>query len=158
MLYNSSLAKSLEVAPLLPASYQQVTGKLNLCPTRYIPRTPPFHYISHRFHKSLYLRSLYHGLVTSLTTNLTTNLTTSMATSLYPSLFLCLSPTSICNGRTYQITSELHFSSRQFLPYQHLIYVISCIFTKFGIAEELDLGLAFEEWYVFVYATLTVGT
>lgn len=122
MLYNSGLAKMIMPFPLLLANYQQVTGKLNLCPTRYIPRTPPFHYISHCFHKSLYLRSLYHGLVTSL----------------YPSLFLCLFPTSICNGRTYQITSELHFSSRQFLPYKHLVYAIASIFTQFGIAEELD--------------------
>lgn len=117
MLYNSSLAKSLEVAPLLPASYQQVTGKLNLCPTRYIPRTPPFHYILHCFHKSLYLRSLYHSLYHGLVTSLTT----SMTTSLYPSLFLCLFATSICNGRTYEIAGELHFSIGLLFPCQYLL-------------------------------------
>lgn len=123
MLYNSSLAKSLEVAPLLPASYQQVTGKLNLCPTRYIPRTPPFHYISHRFHKSLYLRSLYHGLVTSLITSLTTSMTTS--------LFLCLFPTSICNGRIYEIADKSHFPIGQLLPCQYLLCRI-CILTNYN--------------------------
>lgn len=127
MLYNSCLAESLEVVQLLPASYQQVTGKLNLCPTRYIPRTPPFHYISHCFHKSLYLRSLYHGLVSSLTTNLTT----SMTTSLYPSLFLCLFPTSICNGRTYEIADELHFPIGQLFPCRYLLCRI-CILTNYN--------------------------
>lgn len=126
-MYNSDLAKSLEVAPLLPASYQQVTGKLNLCPTRYIPRIPPFHYISHCFHKSLYLRSLYHGLVTSLINSLTT----SMTTSLYPSLFLCLFPTSVCNGRIYEIADEPHFHIGQHLPCQYLLCRI-CILTNYN--------------------------
>ena len=131
MLYNSGLAKMIMSIPLLPANYQQVTGKLNLCPTRYIPRTPPFHYISHRFHKSLYLcslyHSLYHGLVTSLITSLTTNLTTSMTTS----LFLCLFPTSICNGRIYEIADKSHFPIGQLLPCQYLLCRI-CILTNYN--------------------------
>lgn len=131
MLYNSGLVKSLVATSLLPANYQQVTGKLNLCPTRYIPRTPPFHYISHRFHKSLYLRSLYHGLVTGLTTSLTTSMTTSMTTSLYPSLFLCLFPTSVCNGRIYEIADEPHFHIGRLLPCQYLLCRI-CILTNYN--------------------------
>lgn len=127
MLYNSSLAKSLEVTPLLPASYQQVTGKLNLCPTRYIPRTPPFHYISHCFHKSLYLRSLYHSMYHGLVTSLTTSLTTSMTTSLYPSLF----PTSVCNGRIYEIADEPHFPIGRLLPCRYLLCRI-CILTNYN--------------------------
>lgn len=123
MLYNSGLVKSLAATSLLPANYQQVTGKLNLCPTRYIPRTPPFHYISHRFHKSLYLRSLYHSLYHGLVTSLTT--------SLYPSLFLCLFPTSICNGRIYEIADKFHFPIDQLLSCRYLLCRI-CILTNYN--------------------------
>lgn len=131
MLYNSGLRKSLVITPLLPANYQQVTSKLNLCQTRYIPRTSPFHFISHYFHKSLYLRSLYHRLYLGLVTNLTTNLTTSMTTSLFPNLFLCLFPTSVCNGRIYEIADEPHFHIGQLLPCQYLLCRI-CILTNYN--------------------------
>ena len=123
MLYNSGLVKSLAATSLLPANYQQVTGKLNLCPTRYIPRTSPFRFISHYFHKSLYLRNLYYDLVTDLVTSLTT----SMTTSLFPSLF----PTSICNGRIYEIADKSHFPVGQLILCQYLLCRI-CILTNYN--------------------------